>query len=88
MYSLLMPYLDNIDLVHFYKLSKLSKAVLTPQIRLFPCAAPVSKCIRFDVLFKMQNRDLPDEAFKLLPKQRHFRDVMRIVLWYSGKLHK
>ena len=65
-----MPYLDNIDLVHFYKLSKLMKYVLTPRI----------KSIRFDVLFKMQNRDFPDEFFNRLSQQWRFESVMRLVL--------
>ena len=71
-YQELMPYLDNIDLVHFYQVSKRTKALLTPQD---------SKCIRFDVFFKDQNKRgwMSDEAFKLLPQQERFTDVMKIV---------
>ena len=46
------------------------------------------KSIHFDVLFKMQSKDWPDEVFKLLPKQERFTDVMNIVFEQSGKLVK
>ena len=69
-YTLLMPYLDLRDLVHFYRLNKLSNAILNP-------TAPSS--IHFEVLFKMQNMKLDEASFKQIGNQERFTDVMTIV---------
>ena len=53
----MMPFLDNLDLVHFYQLNQLTKTTLTPVN---------GKCIHFDVLFKMQKRGYEEEAYKSL----------------------
>ena len=69
-YTLLMPYLDSLDLVHFYQINSLSKSMLTPSNE---------KCIHFDVLFKMQKRNVDEEAVMSIKEQERFTDVMKII---------
>ena len=71
-YEVLIPYLGNLDLVHLYGVSRLTKSMLTPKD---------SKCIRFDVLFRMQSVwRVSDEAAKLLQNAERFKDILKIVL--------
>ena len=70
-YEVLIPYLGNLDLVHLYGVSRLTKSMLTPKD---------SKCIRFDVLFRMQSQwRVSDETAKLLQTAARFTDVLKIV---------
>ena len=58
-YTLLMPYLDYIDLVHFCRLNSHCLAILNPRD---------GKSIHFDVLFEMQNRGFNQETMNLFKK--------------------
>ena len=72
-YEVLIPYLGNLDLVHLYGVSRLTKSMLTPKD---------SKCIRFDVLFQSQRRvsdETSDETAKVLQTAARFTDVLKIV---------
>ena len=60
--SELLPFLDFVDLAHFYGLNKGCKALVTP-------GEPL--CLRFDVLFSKQKRgdiekNTPEEWQKIL----------------------
>ena len=71
-YAELIPYLNYLDLVQLYGVSRLTKSMLTPKD---------SRCIRFDVLFRMQSVwRVSDEAAKLLQNAERFKDILKIVL--------
>ena len=70
-YTVLIPYLNSPDLVQLYGVSRLTKSMLTPKD---------SRCIRFDVLFRMQSKwRVTNEVAKLLYAAKRFECVLKIV---------